>query len=150
MRKRESRRSIMSKHTQITMKNAVEHCWLVVGRRCGPIWLGARVQLTTGSRTRVGFDPHWAIEREESVGDVVGFYHTHPGGSRTPSQRDENTMRSWTDAFGKPLLCFIEAAGRVSGFLYEDFTDEGRPVSCVPFPRGFIAAYDRGITFRGL
>lgn len=121
----------------------LEHCWLVVGRRQSNFWLGRRVKRTVGSQTSVAFDPHWAIQREEERGDVLGFYHTHPAGTPGPSQRDVNTMRSWVDAFGKPLLCLIEASQHVGCFVFDDLEANGREIECERFPRGIILAHER-------
>ena len=55
------------------------------------------------------------LAREEAHGDVHGFLHTHPVGSPAPSQRDLRTMRAWTAAFGKPLLCLITARRGTAG-----------------------------------
>jgi len=119
----------------------IEHCWLVVGRRQSSFWLGRRVQPTTGTVVTVEFDPYWVIEREENRGDVIGFYHTHPGGRPGPSSRDVHTMRAWVDSLGKPLLCLIEASEEVGCFLFDDFED-GIEIDCERFPRGAIVAYE--------
>ena len=119
----------------------IEHCWLVVGRRQTNFWLGRRVQPTIGTVASVDFDPYWVIDREENRGDVIGFYHTHPGGRPGPSRRDLNTMRAWVDSLGKPLLCLIEASEEIDCFLF-DKSKDGSKIDCERFPRGVIVAYE--------
>jgi hypothetical protein len=82
----------------------------------------------SGGPASVEIDWAWAMEREEGRGDVVGFYHTHPGGSAFPSQRDVQTMQAWVSCFGKPMLCVIEGGGPVVAYLFESDEDEGRPL----------------------
>jgi proteasome lid subunit RPN8/RPN11 len=65
-------------------------------------------------------DAAGVLAREESKGDVVGFYHTHPAGPPEPSQRDVRTMRAWVSSFGKPLLCLIESDGELAAYRFSD------------------------------
>ncbi len=132
---------------QRRMTPTIEHCWLVVGHRRGNFWLGRLVQPTVGSVAEVEFDPHWVIAREEQRGDVIGFYHTHPGGRPCPSKRDLHTMRAWTDSFAKPLLCFIEASQMVGCFLFDEIEQDGLSIACQRFPRGAIVAYESETLF---
>ncbi len=127
-----------------TKKLKHERCWTLLGRRQGPFWHACRRRPTQGGPASVAFDPAWVIEREESRGDVIGFYHTHPGGMPGPSQRDHRTMRAWVGSFGKPLLCLIEADGVVNAYLYvDDEVDEGIALTaCELLPRGIVVAYD--------
>ena len=119
--------------------NVVEQCWTLVGQRRGQIWLGRRVQQTTGEPTSVGFDGQWALDREETEGDVIGFYHTHPGGSSEPSRRDRQTMRAWVGSFGKPLLCLIQSGDHISAFRFENDECNGISMdSCELFPEEFV------------
>lgn len=100
---------------------------------------------TEGEPASVEFDHDWILEREETKGDVVGFYHSHPSGMPNPSERDHRTMRAWVASFGKPLLCLIEADGNVAAYNYID--DESRGVeiaACELLPRGIVIAYDNG------
>lgn len=133
----------MATATKLRRKTPViEHCWLVVGQKRGNFWLGRLVQPTTGSIAQVEFDPYWVIDREEQRGDVLGFYHTHPGGRPGPSKRDVNTMRSWAESFGKPLLCYIEASRELGCFLFDEFEQDGLSIDCERYPRGVVVAYD--------
>ena len=128
-----------------TKRRVVERCWTLVGRRQGHFWYARKVRPTRGSPAHVEFDAAWVLKREESKGDVVGFYHTHPSGMRLPSQRDHRTMRAWVGSFGKPLLCLIEADSKVTAYRYEDDQSSGTEVTaCEALPRGIVVAYDNG------
>ena len=121
----------------------VEHCWTLVGVRQGPFWYARRRRPTKGDVASVEFDAAWALEREESHGDIVGFYHTHPSGSPDLSRRDVKTMHAWVGAFGKALLCLIECDGKVTAWRFDDGDSEGRRVAaCELLPRGLVLAYD--------
>jgi len=56
---------------------------------------------------------------------VVGFYHTHPGFTATPSFIDHGTMGAWVNCLGKPLWCVIKGVDGIRAFLYKD--DESYP-----------------------
>jgi proteasome lid subunit RPN8/RPN11 len=71
------------------------------------------VRWRTGGQTHVDFDWKWVLKREESKGDVAGFYHTHPPGFGSMSGRDRRTMTAWALCFGKPLLCAIRCGRTV-------------------------------------
>jgi proteasome lid subunit RPN8/RPN11 len=118
---------------------AVEHCWVLVGRRRGRIWFARRVRHQAGAQVVVHFDGPWVLAREERRRDVVGFYHTHPGMPARPSRRDVRTMRAWCSAFGKPLLCVIAGADGVRGYRFADHRSEGAELPLVEvFPRGVV------------
>ena len=70
---------------------------------------GRLVRWRTGGDAHVEFDGSWALRREETRGDVAGFFHTHPPGIPGMSARDRKTMRAWASSFGKPLLCAIRS-----------------------------------------
>jgi hypothetical protein len=111
------------------------------------VWFGRKAQGTSGSRTRVAFDGLWALRREEERRDVLGFLHTHPDGSLSPSRRDVRTMRAWASALGKPLLCVIAAAEGVSAWRFDDDRSDGVEVPEVQFfPRGVVIAVERAGT----
>jgi len=96
-----------------------------------------------GEPASVVFDSDWVLQREESQGDVIGFYHTHPSGLPTPSERDHRTMRAWVGSFGKPLLCLIEADGSIQAYEYHDDQSDGVAFTdCELLPRGIVVAFD--------
>jgi proteasome lid subunit RPN8/RPN11 len=104
---------------------------------------------TRGQPTSVEFDAAWVLEREESKGDVVGFYHTHPSGSPEPSQRDLRTMRAWTASFGKPLLCLIESDGIMTAYRFDNDESDGVLIASELLPRGVVIASDDGDAIDG-
>lgn len=73
-----------------------------------------------GKRSSVEFSWRSVMRREERFGDVVGFYHTHPGSSPTPSERDVRTLNAWVIAFGKPMLCAIRSGKRWGFYLFSE------------------------------
>ncbi|HEY7356304.1 MAG TPA: Mov34/MPN/PAD-1 family protein, partial [Ktedonobacterales bacterium] len=82
-----------------------EEAAILTGTRSGLAWLMRSQRPAPGAPASVEADWHWALEREERCGDVLGFYHTHPpAAGAVPSERDALTMRAWCGAFGKPLL----------------------------------------------
>jgi hypothetical protein len=124
-------------------KPIVEQCWTLLGEHRGRIWLCRRVRRVAGERASVHFDGAWALEREETHGDVVGFLHTHPDGPTTPSGRDVRTMRAWRLAFGKPLLCLIAAPDGLSGYRFDGDDSTGEPLALVQsFSRGVLIGVD--------
>lgn len=122
---------------------AVEYCWTLVGRRQGRFWYARRERAILGQVDSVEFDAAWVLQREESKGDIVGFYHTHPGGPPCPSRRDVSTMRAWVGSFGKPLLCLIESEGQLAAYRFDDDESSGKALTgCELFPRGIVVAFD--------
>jgi proteasome lid subunit RPN8/RPN11 len=100
---------------------------------------------TRGNPSSVDFDANWVLDREESGGDVVGFFHTHPPGVPGPSERDNRTMRAWVGSFGKPLLCLIEADRKIRAYVYADDEADAKEVTaCELLPRGVVIAYHEG------
>ena len=96
------------------------------------VWLVSRREPVSGSAASVEADWAWALSREETCGDVAGFWHTHPpGASLSPSERDGRTMRAWCSALGKPLLCLIAEGDTIGGQVFQDDAAEGQPVSAV-------------------
>jgi len=96
-----------------------------------------------GSPASVEFDAAWVLGREESRGDVVGFYHTHPCGQPGPSQRDLRTMRAWAGSFGKPLLCLIESDAALAAYQFDNDQSGGvKLTACELLPRGLVIAFD--------
>jgi proteasome lid subunit RPN8/RPN11 len=97
------------------------------------------VRFSSGQRTSVEFDGAWVLRREETHGDVVGFWHTHPDGPASPSVRDVRTMRAWCGAFGKALLCLISTPQRVLGYRFTDDQSAAAELALVElFPRGVV------------
>ena len=68
---------------------------------------GRLVRWRAGGPAHVETDARWVLRREETKGDVAGFFHTHPPGVFSMSARDRRTMEAWATCFGKPLLCAI-------------------------------------------
>jgi proteasome lid subunit RPN8/RPN11 len=114
----------MKKHTgastHVTTRT-VEQCWILIGTHDGEIgWHFRRRCQTSGEVASVEAAWVWALEREERLGDVVGFFHTHPGGAGAePSSRDMRTMRAWCSALGKPLLCVITDGKQLNGYIFD-------------------------------
>ncbi len=112
-----------------------EQCWVLVGRfdPGRQMWLAQVRRHANGSPASVDADWAWALAREETEGDVLGFGHTHPPGAGTsPSARDIRTMQAWCSALGKPLLCLIaegENLERPDGYIFEDDNSKGRPLT---------------------
>jgi proteasome lid subunit RPN8/RPN11 len=133
-----------------TKKPITERCWVLVGRRQGPFWHARRMRPTIGDPSSVGFDADWVLRREESHGDMVGFYHTHPSGMPELSKRDDRTMWAWVSSFGKPLLCVIESDRKVAAYQYiDDETTAAKVLACELLPRGIVIAYDEGVSGDG-
>jgi proteasome lid subunit RPN8/RPN11 len=133
----------LARASKASLIRNVEDCWILVGQRRGRIWMGRRMRATAGDRASVTFDGAWVLDREECKRDVIGFLHTHPDGPDQPSQRDVRTMRAWTDAFGKPLMCVIASPRCVRGFRFDGFESTGEPLQLVEmFPRGVIIGVD--------
>lgn len=121
----------------------VETCWVLVGARRGDIWLCRRWETTRGAPDQVEFDGPAVLAREERRGDVLGFLHTHPAGLPSPSRRDVRTMRAWTSAFGKSLVCLIEMEGSMAGWRFDDDASAGIRLSTVErFARGVLIGVD--------
>lgn len=103
-----------------------------VDERLWRVTLHRNVEGAPGS---VEADWTWALEREETQGDVMGFLHTHPAdGGISPSARDVRTMQAWCSALGKPMLCLIAEAGSTGlpgGTVFSDDESEGTAVQWV-------------------
>lgn len=66
-----------------------------------------------GSFAEVEFDRREVFGWEDSGLKVMGFYHTHPGDFVTLSGIDVKTMKGWSVALGRRMLCFIEGNGEI-------------------------------------
>ena len=96
-----------------------------------------------GEHVQVAFDGDRVLQREERRGDVLGFFHTHPDGPPAPSRRDVRTMRAWSSAFGKPLICLIASPDGTAGFRFDHDESNGVPLKIVEvFPRGVVIGVD--------
>ena len=74
---------------------------------------------------------------------MLGFFHTHPDGPSAPSDRDVRTMRAWSSAFGKPLVCVIAGPEGIAGYRFEDDESDGVRLKIVElFPRGVLIGVD--------
>jgi proteasome lid subunit RPN8/RPN11 len=97
-----------------------------------------------GDVAAVRFDGAAVLSREEARQDVLGFFHTHPGGAPLPSTRDVRTMRAWCSAFGKPLWCVIASPAGLAGFRFDDDSSPGVAFALIEsFPRGVIIGVER-------
>lgn len=114
-----------------------EQSAVLLGHYRAGVWLARMKWTTYGTHDSVSFDWELVLGREERYGDVLGFYHTHPSGFFSPSQRDNRTMSSWVSCFGKPLLCLIECQDQWRGFEHDGvkFTALSQ---VVPFSRGRV------------
>jgi proteasome lid subunit RPN8/RPN11 len=84
------------------------------------------------------------LRREEERHDVLGFFHTHPDGPHSPSDRDVRTMRAWCSAFGKPLLCVIASPEALCGYCFDGDESEGVELEVVElFPRGVVIGVEQ-------
>lgn len=101
---------------------ADEQCWLLLGNQ--NFWTaqycrGKRVGIhrTTGL---VSFDWQAVYDRQDTQGDVAGFFHTHPYRAGVhPSAQDIETMYAWANALGKPLVCVIHDGRWKAAWLFE-------------------------------
>lgn len=115
------------------MTAVTEQCWALTGGfdEEQELWRLRLSRHVSGEPSSVEADWQWALDREETVGDVAGFAHTHPTGAGTaPSARDIRTMQAWCSALGKALLCLIgegEDLDEASAYLFEDDRSSGRP-----------------------
>ena len=119
----------------------IEQSRVLTGRRQDSEWRLRLRRPTSGGRAWVEVDWAWALEREEVRGDVLGFYHTHPGMPAVPSERDLRTMQVWVACFGKPLLCVIEGKGGLAAYLFESDEDQGRPLPCASRRGGWLVVW---------
>jgi hypothetical protein len=91
---------------------------------------GRLVKWRSGGAAHVDFDARWVLKREESRGDIAGFFHTHPAGFTAMSSRDRCTMAAWAQCFGRPLLCAIRC-GRATRAWLCDKAGETREATSV-------------------
>lgn len=97
-----------------------EVCYVLVGKESSwGAYKGKRVKRIFGSPGSVEFDWEWVLGREEKHGDVLGFWHTHPAGTK-PSERDVLTMKAWASCLGKSLFCIIQDGKDTRAYLYPE------------------------------
>ncbi len=111
------------------MKNSIEECWILVGQLEAPKcrWHIKRRRRVIGQAASVEADWAWALAREEKLGDVMGFWHTHPRGyGATPSERDVRTMHAWCNAFDKVLVCVIADGKHLAAYLFDGAEADAR------------------------
>lgn len=107
-------------------REAPERSWVLVGTLESGVWQVRRRRPSRGGRTSVEAAWEWALAREESLGDVAGFWHTHPAlGGLSPSARDIRTMQAWCSALGKPLICVISIGRSAQAIVFPDSTSCG-------------------------
>ena len=83
-----------------------EKCWIIYGKRHCKWVYGKLAYESTGGPGSVNFDWEKVIRERDKI---IGFNHTHPGGSPSPSHLDDRTMTGWVKAIGKPLICGIKS-----------------------------------------
>lgn len=118
-----------------------ERSWVLTGGRVFgfPDFRWARFHsITEGHPCAVACDYKWALWREEHVGDVIGFLHTHPSFLARPSQRDVQTMMAWHLSFGKPMLCAIDGIDGLFGFWFSDDSGNFEQVNLTRLPGRII------------
>ena len=99
-------------------KETKEIAYVLIGEVKNGILLAKMSWRTRGTESSVLFDGARVLAREESHGDLVGFFHTHPEGFTQPSKRDDDTMAAWCFCFGKPLLCAISTSAGLRAWIY--------------------------------
>ncbi len=105
--------------TKSKNKITCEIAYVLLGETRDGAWHAKMMWRRTGQPASVDFDWQKVMTREETKGDVVGFFHTHPSGFCEPSGRDDKTMMAWSTCFGKPLLCLIDDGDGMRGWVYD-------------------------------
>lgn len=106
----------MSENNHHKDRRFVEECWVLRGRRMGPLFFARRKYDSSGTSGSVTFKWDGIPDRL-----VLGWYHSHPArGELSPSQTDDITMRSWVKAMGRPFLCGIISGSEQCCYCYYD------------------------------
>jgi hypothetical protein len=92
----------------------------LTGGIVGRYWFGVGQWHKEGQPAHVQFDGPRVMEREEEYGDIIGFFHTHPKMTASPSGIDYRTMGAWTVSFGKPLVCCIKGTNGLKAHWFID------------------------------
>jgi hypothetical protein len=95
-----------------------ENCWILQGKIERDLWWGKLLYQGEGTPVNVEFDYNKVYEIEDRDKSVIGFCHTHPGFTATPSMRDHATMNAWVQCLGKSLICIIHGVDGTRAFLY--------------------------------
>ena len=99
-----------------------EECWVLMGRRIGSIWHARYDRYTVGQPAAVRFDPDYIWDNRKRI---IGWLHTHPSFSATPSSTDNSTMKACVCSLGKPLLCCIRGIDGLRAWWYWDDESPG-------------------------
>lgn len=92
--------------------------WVLVGFEDSGAFVARRVMRATGAPHSVRLDSARIFVREEKIGDVLGFWHTHPEGLTGESSQDESTMAAYCLSFGKPMLSIIETGAGIRAWIH--------------------------------
>ena len=95
------------------MSSFVEECWFVYGIKVLGRFFGFKVYHSSGTPGSVEFKWERALLKY-----MVGWVHTHPPGFNYVSGTDDKTMKGWSIALGKPLLCAVSCDGGVKAWQY--------------------------------
>lgn len=121
-----------------------ERCWTLVGFRLTTNTIvGMMCRKTEGTESNVRPDAKWTINRHLEYNDIIGFLHTHPGESHTPSSGDLDVMEEWQRCLGKPLFHLIANVdiSHVNGYRYWNYTARKVTVKrwwlfvCINYPK---------------
>ena len=130
------------------MKDFYEVCKVLIGTETSykkgvPHALVTGIDSCTQKRAAsVEFDYKKVFDREDTYKDIVGFYHTHPSGLNQMSQTDIDTMKQWVGCLGKSLVCVIETAEQINGWVFAKETNGGISVKEVQVTTNNDVNYD--------
>lgn len=100
-----------------------EQCWVLKGKRRGNrFWNGKYDRYTEGQPATVAFDPDYVWENRDRI---VGWIHTHPCWTATPSSLDHATMTAQVASLGRPMLCCILGTDGLRAWWYFDDESPG-------------------------
>lgn len=124
-------------------KNFVEEVWFVFGFKIGKWVIGYLEYQNYGEACSVKFNTKKAFfgkkESKKFNSNLIGFYHSHPGGDTYPSNQDNETMDTWVKATGKPLICGIFSNGEQKCFLYNRVEPKSSKTGFIQiFPKFFM------------
>jgi hypothetical protein len=98
--------------------------YAVHGYKFDNYWIGKKFFFNEGSLVRVGFDYNKVMELNKKI-PLLGVYHTHPNMKAYPSIIDDNTMNTWFNTMGKPLICLIKGSDGLKNWVWwnDELTD---------------------------